>query len=178
MKKLIFKTFLLLSIIFINSCNSINNCDEIYELMKEQEKSWNMGNIDDFMDKYWDNNSLIFIVYLCIIFYIKNFFFSQNKLRIFRQWRWRITANRSITYFFKSNKYMKQLFAKKKIINWKQYPYDEWICSKNKKSYYNYYRDTKHNTCNGTKKVYTTVSFGTYNFQDTHFIVAINMFNR
>ena len=29
--------------------------------MKEQEKSWNMGNIDDFMDKYWDNNSLIFI---------------------------------------------------------------------------------------------------------------------
>ena len=85
MKKLIFKTFLLLSIIFINSCNSINNCDEIYELMKEQEKSWNMGNIDDFMDKYWDNNSLIFIVYLCIIFYIKNFFFSQNKLRIFRQ---------------------------------------------------------------------------------------------
>ena len=61
MKKLIFKTFLLLSIIFINSCNSINNCDEIYELMKEQEKSWNMGNIDDFMDKYWANNSLIFI---------------------------------------------------------------------------------------------------------------------
>ncbi|MBC99859.1 MAG: DUF4440 domain-containing protein [Crocinitomicaceae bacterium] len=61
MKKLIFKTFILLSIIFLNSCNSINNCDEIHELMKEQEKSWNMGNIDNFMEKYWDNDSLIFI---------------------------------------------------------------------------------------------------------------------
>ena len=61
MKKLIFKTFILLSIIFLNSCNSINNCDEIHVLMKEQEKSWNMGNIDNFMEKYWDNDSLIFI---------------------------------------------------------------------------------------------------------------------
>ena len=61
MKKLIFKTFLLLSIIFLNSCNSVNNCDEIHELMREQEKSWNMGNIDDYMEKYWDNDSLIFI---------------------------------------------------------------------------------------------------------------------
>ena len=61
MKKLIFKTFILLSIIFLNSCNSVNNCDEIHELMREQEKSWNMGNIDDYMEKYWDNDSLIFI---------------------------------------------------------------------------------------------------------------------
>ena len=29
--------------------------------MKEQEKSWNMGSIDDFMDKYWNDDSLIFI---------------------------------------------------------------------------------------------------------------------
>ena len=61
MKKLIFKTFLLLSIIFLNRCNSANNCDEIHDLMKEQEKSWNMGNIDDFMEKYWNDDSLIFI---------------------------------------------------------------------------------------------------------------------
>ena len=61
MKKLIFKTFLLLSIIFLNRCNSANNCDEIHDLMKKQEKSWNMGNIDDFMEKYWNDDSLIFI---------------------------------------------------------------------------------------------------------------------
>jgi hypothetical protein len=61
MKKLISKIFLFLSIISLNCCNSIDDCDEIYELMKEQEKSWNLGDIDDFMDKYWNNDSLIFI---------------------------------------------------------------------------------------------------------------------
>jgi len=61
MKRLIFKIFLLLSIIFLMSCDSTNNCNEIYDLMNEQEKSWNSGDIDDFMSKYWNNDSLIFI---------------------------------------------------------------------------------------------------------------------
>ena len=43
------------------SCDSTNNCNEIYDLMNEQEKSWNSGDIDDFMSKYWNNDSLIFI---------------------------------------------------------------------------------------------------------------------
>ena len=42
------------------SCDSTNNCNEIYDLMNEQEKSWNSGDIDDFMSKYWNNDSLIF----------------------------------------------------------------------------------------------------------------------
>ena len=29
--------------------------------MQEQEESWNKGNIDDFMNKYWNNDSLIFL---------------------------------------------------------------------------------------------------------------------
>jgi len=29
--------------------------------MNEQEKSWNSGDIDDFMSKYWNDDSLIFI---------------------------------------------------------------------------------------------------------------------
>ena len=43
------------------SCESTNNCDEIYGLMNEQEESWNSGNIEDFMSKYWNSDSLIFI---------------------------------------------------------------------------------------------------------------------
>ena len=60
MKKLIFKIFLLLSIIFLMSCNSTNNCNEIYDLINEQEKSWNMGNIDDFME----NTGTMILLYL------------------------------------------------------------------------------------------------------------------
>ena len=61
MKKLIFKILLFYFVIFLTSCKSTNNCDEICDLMQEQEESWNKGNIDDFMNKYWNNDSLIFL---------------------------------------------------------------------------------------------------------------------
>ena len=61
MKKLIFKILLFYFVIFLTSCKSTNSCDEIYDLMQEQEESWNKGNIDDFMNKYWNNDSLIFL---------------------------------------------------------------------------------------------------------------------
>ena len=61
MKKLIFKILLFYFVIFLTSCKSTNNCDQIYDLMQEQEESWNKGNIDDFMNKYWKNDSLIFL---------------------------------------------------------------------------------------------------------------------
>ncbi|MCH1613991.1 MAG: DUF4440 domain-containing protein, partial [Flavobacteriales bacterium] len=35
--------------------------NEIYNLMKQQEDSWNNGNIDNFMNIYWKNDSLVFI---------------------------------------------------------------------------------------------------------------------
>ena len=45
--------------------NSLKNykdsCEEINYLMYEQEESWNKGNIEDFMKKYWKNDSLIFV---------------------------------------------------------------------------------------------------------------------
>ena len=40
---------------------NFDSCDEIYYLMEDQEKSWNSGNIDDFMIPYWKNDSLIFL---------------------------------------------------------------------------------------------------------------------
>ena len=61
MKKLIFKILLFYFVIFLTRCKSTNSCDEIYDLMQEQEESWNKGNIDDFMNKYWNNDSLIFL---------------------------------------------------------------------------------------------------------------------
>ena len=61
MKKLIFKIFLFPFLIFLAGCKSVNHCDELYNLMKEQEDFWNYGNIDDFMNFYWKNDSLVFI---------------------------------------------------------------------------------------------------------------------
>ena len=41
--------------------NHKDSCEEINYLMYEQEESWNKGNIEDFMKKYWKNDSLIFV---------------------------------------------------------------------------------------------------------------------
>lgn len=61
MKKLTFKIVLFSFLIFLVSCKSTNHCNEIYNLMKQQEDSWNNGNIDNFMNIYWKNDSLVFI---------------------------------------------------------------------------------------------------------------------
>ena len=60
-----FNYILLLFVVLNCKPSSINNykdsCEEINDLMCEQEESWNKGNIEDFMKKYWKNDSLIFI---------------------------------------------------------------------------------------------------------------------
>lgn len=61
MKKLIFKIVLFSFLIFLVSCKSTNHCNEIYNLMKQQEDAWNNGNIENFMNVYWKNDSLVFI---------------------------------------------------------------------------------------------------------------------
>ena len=61
MKKLTFKIVLFSFLIFLVSCKSTNHCNEIYDLMKQQEDAWNNGNIDNFMNTYWQNDSLVFI---------------------------------------------------------------------------------------------------------------------
>ena len=61
MKKLTFKIVLFSFLIFLVSCKSTNHCNEIYNLMKQQENAWNNGNIENFMNVYWKNDSLVFI---------------------------------------------------------------------------------------------------------------------
>ena len=61
MKKLTFKIVLFSFLIFLVSCKSTNHCNEIYNLMKQQEDAWNNGNIENFMNFYWKNDSLVFI---------------------------------------------------------------------------------------------------------------------
>ena len=60
-----FNYILLLFVVLNCKPSSLKNykdsCEEINDLMYEQEESWNKGNIEDFMKKYWRNDSLIFI---------------------------------------------------------------------------------------------------------------------
>ena len=60
-----FNNIILLFVLLNCEPNSLKNykdtCEEINDLMYEQEESWNKGNIEDFMKKYWRNDSLIFI---------------------------------------------------------------------------------------------------------------------
>jgi len=62
--KILFYIFLMS---FLTSCflfqkqKISDNCIPIYDLMQDQEQSWNEGSIDDFMNKYWESDSLIFI---------------------------------------------------------------------------------------------------------------------
>lgn len=61
MKKLTFKIVFFSFLIFLVSCKSTNHCNEIYNLMEQQEDAWNNGNLENFMNVYWKNDSLVFI---------------------------------------------------------------------------------------------------------------------
>ena len=48
--------------IFITSYTSMKNDEqEILAVMDMQEQAWNKGNIDEFMQGYWNSDSLMFI---------------------------------------------------------------------------------------------------------------------
>jgi len=52
----------LLSIFFSGLCLAQSSDEKaIRELLSEQTKAWNQGNIDGFMKGYWENDSLMFI---------------------------------------------------------------------------------------------------------------------
>lgn len=65
MKKLVQKLFAILLALLIYSCSGrktkLNFCFDIYNLMQQQEDSWNNGNIDGFMNMYRQSDSLVFI---------------------------------------------------------------------------------------------------------------------
>ena len=49
--------------ILLYSCREVqpNDCQQLDELMMKQQRSWNEGNIEEFMSFYWNNDSLMFI---------------------------------------------------------------------------------------------------------------------
>ena len=65
MKKLVQNLFAILLALLIYSCSGrktkLNFCFDIYNLMQQQEDSWNNGNIDGFMNMYRQSDSLVFI---------------------------------------------------------------------------------------------------------------------
>jgi len=55
-------TIYLISLILIMSCsNSHSEKDAILKVMNQQEKNWSNGNIEGFMQGYWNSDSLMFI---------------------------------------------------------------------------------------------------------------------
>lgn len=54
--------FILISLSIMISCsNETNEKDSILDVMNQQEKDWSAGNIDGFMQGYWQSDSLMFI---------------------------------------------------------------------------------------------------------------------
>lgn len=54
--------FYLILVTFMISCTNITNEQAtILEVMNQQEKDWSAGNIDGFMQGYWQSDSLMFI---------------------------------------------------------------------------------------------------------------------
>lgn len=53
---------ILISIIFMVSCSEqVEEKDAILKVMQQQEQDWNNGDIDRFMQGYWQSDSLMFI---------------------------------------------------------------------------------------------------------------------
>lgn len=54
--------FYLILVTFMISCtNSTNEQATILEVMNQQEKDWSAGNLEGFMQGYWQSDSLMFI---------------------------------------------------------------------------------------------------------------------
>ena len=55
-------TIYLISLLLIMSCsNNHSEKDAIIKVMNQQEKDWSNGNIEGFMQGYWNSDSLMFI---------------------------------------------------------------------------------------------------------------------
>jgi len=57
-KRILFLLFVLLT---QNAFTQTKDAQEILQLLSEQEKAWNEGNINQFMHGYWENDSLVFV---------------------------------------------------------------------------------------------------------------------
>lgn len=56
------RTFFLLSICWLSICNAQNPEDAtIRDLLHRQTQAWNRGDIEGFMQAYWQNDSLMFV---------------------------------------------------------------------------------------------------------------------
>ncbi len=60
MKKLLFVFFIIIALHSFSQKNEVE-VENILSKMKEQESAWNMGDINGFMQYYWNNDSLKFI---------------------------------------------------------------------------------------------------------------------
>jgi ketosteroid isomerase-like protein len=57
-KRILFLLFVLLT---QNAFTQTKDAQAILQLLSKQEKAWNEGNINQFMDGYWENDSLVFV---------------------------------------------------------------------------------------------------------------------
>ena len=61
MKKIIVLTTFLLFGVLIGTKGLAQDTPAIREVLNKQSKAWNKGNIEEFMEGYWKNDSLMFI---------------------------------------------------------------------------------------------------------------------
>jgi ketosteroid isomerase-like protein len=57
-KRILFLLFVLLT---QNAFTQTKDAKAILQLLSKQEKAWNESNINQFMDGYWENDSLVFV---------------------------------------------------------------------------------------------------------------------
>jgi len=53
--------YLVLMLCMQNAVAQTKDAQKILEILGNQEKAWNNGNIDQFMHGYWENDSLVFV---------------------------------------------------------------------------------------------------------------------
>ncbi len=53
--------YLVLMLCMQNAVAQTKDAQKILEILENQEKAWNNGNINQFMHGYWENDSLVFV---------------------------------------------------------------------------------------------------------------------
>lgn len=61
MKKVLLLTCCLVSLFFLNSCGFRYRDNAVRKVLSEQQRAWNYGDLDRFMEGYWNSDELVFI---------------------------------------------------------------------------------------------------------------------
>lgn len=72
--------FIVLVVCSYNAMGQTKDAKSILDLLAQQEKAWNLGDINEFMKGYWESDSLVFVGKNGLTYGFKNTLANYKKI--------------------------------------------------------------------------------------------------